>query len=699
MNINNPYNEKLEMWNDYFFENKELIIQEMQRYVPFGIQILDIENADVVDPSSFKVVFSICFTDQGKVFRRDLVFFPGFSGNQINVFTKRLQKSLDDIRSLPTVEKDHEWNAYFALNKTYILAEVSDIFSPEYTIEFKSFSCYSDYSERHQTLMVLMVTKVGDPNSAVRITCPSIVSKSVSVQDDHGQAYMKKAHGDFLALKKHLTKEYRQKLIYQNMSAAKERFAQSIAFGNSKFHELFPNTSACLQLDANSHVCLNLSNPVMELDTWPGPITHIAEALVDGLDPELICTKFWEELFKTIQDNSGYTKSAASVPDEYRPFIDIFNLEELFFNETKLKTAADHCQYSVDLLTGELTFECQSFTIHENEENPVYTTDFEKFQKDILSDKFQTSYQFLEEKLNLIKSAGYSIERRSGKGLLSGKGKFRIIKQNVNDFVDVELKLPAYKLKNEEWKTGIDEFFSNIPQHFEQGLNDQIQQAMESFPSWIERDIALIVSGTTKISVYSLSHFLAGEYYSSDYRPFHPEEYDGKYQYLYSAEEIKEIIRSMGEHDVVRVKQESSYSTGYDYDSVNALKKTETAKLLLPKQISSFKMPELTELLKKPILSDYEAQFIYEQFLKKAPSNRTVSDFTILTKALTAKGFLCLNFFEMALLFSKEGSLFGSLIRTYARSIQDKKQRQAMETIAKYADLKPASVGIDLSAV
>lgn len=73
MNINNPYNEKLEIWNDYFFENKELIIQEMQRYVPFGIQILDIENADVVDPSSFKVVFSICFTDQGKVDRKSVV--------------------------------------------------------------------------------------------------------------------------------------------------------------------------------------------------------------------------------------------------------------------------------------------------------------------------------------------------------------------------------------------------------------------------------------------------------------------------------------------------------------------------------------------------------------------------------------------------------------------------------------------------
>ena len=385
------------------------------------------------------------------------------------------------------------------------------------------------------------------------------------------------------------------------------------------------------------------------------------------------------------------------MPDQYRPFLDNLKLIELFLNETKLKTADEDCLYFIDLSTGEVTFKCKSFSIGKEDQIPVYTGDFEKLHKDIRSDRFQDSCQFLQNKLDFIKSSGYNIERRAGKGLLSGKGKFRITKRNNEDFVDIELKLPAYKLKNEEWKSGITEFFANIAKNFEQGLNDQLQQTMDDFPSWIERDIALIISGTSKMSVYALTHYLAGKAFTSEYRPFRPEKFDGKYRLLYSVDDIEKIVKSMDERNLLRIRNEysySRYSSDFDYDSVSSIKKTETASLL--DQTTNLPMADVAELQKKPVLTDYEAQYIYNWFHRKSTAEGTIADFTILTKVLTAKGFLSVYFMDLALLFSKEGSLFGSLIRAYARNIQDKRHRQAMETIAKYADMKPATIGIPL---
>ena len=294
-----------------------------------------------------------------------------------------------------------------------------------------------------------------------------------------------------------------------------------------------------------------------------------------------------------------------------------------------------------------------------------------KYVKEINTDKFKECYAFAEHKLKVLKDEGYSIERKTKDGLMSGKGDFLIKKDNKE--LRFSLNIAPYKRKTDEWKQGISDFVDSILNGFKD-TTAKLEKAktnlmLNDIYSLLEVDLSSIVVEIENVDLDSLTKSLCNEncsiHYLNDQKRNILNKTKGKYEGFYTPEEIAEVITSMSKRDIIRKRYVDEW--GYreqhgGYYQVYKLKKASEV-AVLKNRVYTFDREAIEQKCKErpEDLTDFELDYALMQIQNK--KEKTLPDYLVLAKSLTNKGFVANRKEEMIDILKDSPDMIKTLLK------------------------------------
>lgn len=241
---------------------------------------------------------------------------------------------------------------------------------------------------------------------------------------------------------------------------------------------------------------------------------------------------------------------------------------------------------------------------------------------------FKQAYAQAENLLVCARKAGCQLSRKSGSGLMSGKGKFVLC--HGRQEAEVILSGPSYLKNYEEWLTNISSLLENFQATLKSLVtakqNSQFVQAMEKLDNLIQLDILECFSIHPKMPFDFLVECLTNPSAFPSYERF-PKKKRGLYQDVVSEDRLRMEVRKMDARNLVRIRSVTSYNGGWggsEYDAVFLLAAGRDLCAALQKTVSINQEALLEKIQSHTPLHELETLYFLPAFVKKLKSHQQV---------------------------------------------------------------------------
>ncbi|MEY8308538.1 hypothetical protein AAK899_03340 [Erysipelotrichaceae bacterium 51-3] len=241
---------------------------------------------------------------------------------------------------------------------------------------------------------------------------------------------------------------------------------------------------------------------------------------------------------------------------------------------------------------------------------------------------FKQAYAQAENLLACARQAGCQLSRKSGSGLMSGKGKF-VLRQGRQE-AEVILSGPSYSKNYEEWLTNISSLLENsqatLTSLITDKQNSQFVDAMEKLDNLIQLDILECFSIHPKIPFDFLVKCLTDPSAFPSFERF-PKKKRGLYQDVLSEDRIRMEVRKMDARNLVRIRSVTSYNGGWggsEYDAVFLLAAGRDLCAALQKPVSIDQEALLQKVQSQAPLHELETLYFLPAFVKRLKTHQQI---------------------------------------------------------------------------